>query len=169
MKYQKIDEEFKINSDDYKMIKSDYCDVLKQHGDEFSKPYSWAKELFPKKSRIYFSDLEKMAGIDHLSIYYKQASYHIHASPTGIYNSLGSIKDEKIRQIGYIFGPSNYGLSIPGQLTLISMIQISISLLKIDGNIDRLIRMSIFNKFANNGINEFDNIQNDLKEEIAGD
>lgn len=169
MKYQKIDEEFKINSDDYKMIKSDYCDVLKQHGDEFSKPYSWAKELFPKKSRIYFSDLEKMAGIDHLSIYYKQASYHIHASPTGIYNNLGSIKDEKIRQIGYIFGPSNYGLSIPGQLTLISMIQISISLLKIDGNIDRLIRMSIFNKFANNGINEFDNIQNDLKEEIAGD
>lgn len=169
MKYQKIDKKFKINSDDYKMIKSDYCDVLKQYGDEFSKPYSWAKELFPSKGRIYFSDLEKMAGIDHLSIYYKQASYHIHASPTGIYNSLGSIKDEKTRQIGYIFGPSNYGLSIPGQLTLISLIQISISLLKIDVNIDRLIRMSIFNKFANNGISEFDNIQNEFKDEIIED
>ncbi|MEB7397813.1 hypothetical protein [Staphylococcus epidermidis] len=84
-----------------------------------------------------------------------------------MYNSLGNIKDEKIRQIGYIFGPSNYGLLILGQLTLISLIQISISLLKIDGNIDRLIRMSIFNKFANTAISEFDNIQNKLKEEIS--
>lgn len=43
------------------------------------------------------------------------------------------------------------------------------SLLKIDCNIDRLIRMNIFNKFAENATNKFDSIQKELKQESFED
>ncbi|MFE5131885.1 hypothetical protein ACFRAZ_27945, partial [Bacillus mobilis] len=114
---------------------------------------------------IYFSDLENSAGIDRLSIYYKQASYHIHASPTGLYNSLGDIQDERVQKHGYVFGPSNYGLSIPGQLTIISLMQMATSLLLLNSNIDRLIRATVFRKYADNAMLEFDKVQNEIEQE----
>ncbi|EJS03416.1 DUF5677 domain-containing protein [Bacillus mycoides] len=164
-KYRKKDEEFKLDRIEENNIEKDYKAVLKKYGNDFSKPYSWAKALFPSKNKIYFSDLEKSAGINRLSIYYKQANYHIHASPTGLYNSLGNIQDERLQKYGYVFGPSNYGLSIPGQLTLISLAQIATSLLLLNSNIDRLIRATVFRKYADNAKLEFDRVQNEIEQE----
>lgn len=164
-KYRKKDDEFKLDQIEVNNIEKDYKAVLKKYGNDFSKPYSWAKSLFPSKNRIYFSDLENSAGIDRLSIYYKQASYHIHASPTGLYNSLGDIQDERVQKHGYVFGPSNYGLSIPGQLTIISLMQMATSLLLLNSNIDRLIRATVFRKYADNAMLEFDKVQNEIEQE----
>lgn len=35
--------------------------------------------------------------------YYKQANYQIHSSPTGLYNSLGNIQDERVKCSMIIF------------------------------------------------------------------
>lgn len=170
-KYQELksyrvgDSEFDLNEIQSESIKKDYDEVLRKHGDNFKHPYSWAKSIFPNKRKIFFSDLEKKAKIDRLAIYYKQANYQIHASPTGLYNSLGNIQDERAKQYGYILGPSNYGLSIPGQLTLITLSQISTSLLLLDINMDKLIRASIFQKYINDATIKFDEIQREIEKE----
>ncbi|ARK30088.1 DUF5677 domain-containing protein [Halalkalibacter krulwichiae] len=163
--YLKKDDNFRVNQVEFDSITKDYQELLAKYGRHFSKPYSWAQSIFPHKSKIYFSDLEKNAGIDHLAIYYKLANYHIHASPTGLYNSLGNIEDERIKKYGYVFGPSNYGLSIPGQLTIISLMQISTSLLLLNSNIDRMIRATIFQKFVDDASSEFDRIQKEIEKE----
>ncbi|HFK1782949.1 TPA: DUF5677 domain-containing protein [Bacillus cereus] len=164
-KYRKKDDKFKLDQIEANNIEKNYKVVLKKYGNDFRKPYSWAKALFPSKNKIYFSDLEKNAGINRLSIYYKQANYHIHASPTGLYNSLGNILDERMQKYGYVFGPSNYGLSIPGQLTIISLAQIATSLLLLNSNIDKLIRAKVFRKYADNAGLEFDRVQNEIEQE----
>ncbi|WP_254704096.1 MULTISPECIES: DUF5677 domain-containing protein [Bacillus] len=164
-KYRKKDDKFKLDQIEANNIEKNYKVVLKKYGNDFRKPYSWAKALFPSKNKIYFSDLEKNAGINRLSIYYKQANYHIHASPTGLYNSLGNILDERVHKYGYVFGPSNYGLSIPGQLTIISLAQIATSLLLLNSNIDKLIRAKVFRKYADNAGLEFDRVQNEIEQE----
>lgn len=164
-KYRKKDSDFEIDRIEANNIKKEYYAVLKKHGRDFYKSYSWAKTFFPSKDRIYFSDLEKNAGIDHLSIYYKQANYHIHASPTGLYNSLGNINDDRVQQYGYVLGPSNYGLSIPGQLTIISLAQMSIALLLLNSNMDRLIRATVLKKYMDSATTEFEDIQNQIEQE----
>ncbi|MED1059715.1 DUF5677 domain-containing protein [Bacillus mycoides] len=164
-KYRKKDSDFEIDRIEADNIEKEYNAILKKHGNNFYKPYSWAKTLFPSKDRIYFSDLEKLAGIDHLAIYYKQANYHVHASPTGLYNSLGNIQDERVHQYGYVFGPSNYGLSIPGQLTIISLTQIAGALLLLNPNMDRLIMANVLKKYTDNATLEFDRVQNEIEQE----
>lgn len=164
-KYKIKDDSFELEEKEFGKLKSDYHRILEKYGSSFTKPYSWAKELFPKKDRIYFSDLEKKAGIDHLSIYYKQANYQVHTSPTGLYNSLGNIQDDRVKQYAYVLGPSNYGLSTPGQLTAISLMQITTSLLLLNSNIDRVIRVIILQKLVDDAINEFDKIQAEIEEE----
>ncbi|WP_257009736.1 DUF5677 domain-containing protein [Evansella halocellulosilytica] len=162
--YHKKDKNFKIDQEDYNKIIKDYKLVLQIHGNEFMKPYSWARLLLEKKGKIYFSDLEKNVGVDHLAVYYKQANYHIHASPTGLYESLGDMKINGESQYGAVFGPSNYGLSIPGQLTAISLVQITSSILLLESNIDRLVRCVILQKFLDITLDEFDEVQTNMED-----
>src|SRR5699024_116474 len=163
--YYNKEKYFNLNSTEIKAIEEDYKEILNKYGNDFKHPYSWARCIFPNKPRIYFSDLEKKAGIDHLAIYYKQANYQIHTSPTGLYNSLGNIQDDRVKEYGFILGPSNYGLSIPGQLTMISLAQISTSLLSLDTNIDKMIRTSIFQKYLDRATVNFDSIQTEIEKE----
>ncbi|MFD1039326.1 DUF5677 domain-containing protein [Virgibacillus byunsanensis] len=162
-------EYIKINrdkcSEEYYSIKKEYQKVLNTYGENFRKPYSWVKPLLPNKHKIFFGDLERLAELDTLNIYYQQSNYQIHTSPTGLYNSLGFIKDHPGGKIGAIFGPSNYGLSIPGQLTAISLMQITSSLLLLEPNLDKLVRIKILQKFVNKVQKDFDRIQNEIEDE----
>lgn len=82
-----------------------------------------------------------------------------------MYNSLGNINDDRVQQYGYVLGPSNYGLSIPGQLTIISLAQMSIALLLLNSNMDRLIRATVLKKYMDSATTEFEDIQNQIEQE----
>lgn len=167
-KYHKKDKNFKIDDEYYDIIEKEYLEVLEINGKGFDKQNAWAQSLFPnklKKSPIYFSDLEKNVEIDHLAVYYQQANYQIHASPTGIFNSLGDLKEDGQSQYGVVFGPSNYGLSIPGQLTAISLMQLATSLLLLDSNLDRIIRITILQKFVDLVTEKFTEVQLEIEEQ----
>src|SRR5699024_1222298 len=96
-------------------------------------------------------------------------NYQIHTTPTGLYNSIGNIQNEKVKNTGYILGPSNFGLSIPGQLTLISLAQISTAFLLsnpvMSPNIDMLIRAKILQKHINGATLKFDSVQNEVEKQ----
>ncbi|MED4874574.1 DUF5677 domain-containing protein [Bacillus subtilis] len=138
-----------IKTEDENRYRARRDQIIKKYGKDFEKPHMWAKPLFPqiKDRQIYFSDFEKLVGIDRLTPYYKQANYQVHASPKGIYQSLSM--DSSVEQdSSYLYGGSSYGLRLPGQLTGISLIQITTKLLLLETNIDRLICSITLQKFV---------------------
>lgn len=170
-RYKIIQQESIISKEfgeEYKEAESEKEAVEKKYGKSFSKPYEWARPLFKnkgKKQRIYFSDLEKEAERTIFSSYYKEANNQVHSTGYGIYRSLGGIYHEKVEQFGAVFGPSNYGLSMPGQLTVISLAHNTTSFLLLDSNLDKLIISSVLNLMIDDAQKYFDSVQSEIFED----
>jgi len=86
--------------------------------------------------QIKFSDIEEKVGLQHMRSYYKLASNNVHANPKAVFYRLGlSHLNEDI----LLAGPSNTGLADPANGTVLSICQITTSLLLHDTNLDRLV------------------------------
>ncbi|MCU4668581.1 DUF5677 domain-containing protein [Bacillus paralicheniformis] len=154
-----------LSKDDEKRANLKKEEILKKYGRSFEKPNMWAKPLFPQINRtIYFSDFEKLVGIDRLTPYYKQANYQVHASPKGIFQSL-TMLNEVDQTSFFLYGGSNYGLSDPGSLTAISLHQITVALLYLKPTIDSEIVGLILQKFVEDCIEAFAHIQTGFEAE----
>ena len=85
--------------------------------DKFSGEHGWAYKYI-KGNKCRFSDIEQQAiSYSKMRIYYKHASAIIHLSALGTFDNLSAIEKTDI----FPCGCSNYGLSMPGQLTVISI------------------------------------------------
>ncbi|MBE6173206.1 MAG: hypothetical protein E7153_10250 [Enterococcus faecium] len=161
-KIEKIDN--KRNSDEFISLKAQVEEIKNNYGEKFIyEDYEWARPVLPQiKGRIYFSNLEKKTGNTKLTSYYKMANNQIHSTSFGLYKSFGDMYDSGI---GVIFGPSNYGLSIPGQLTIISIIRSTSSLLTVDSTLDKMMIISVLQKFFERYSSVFDDIQTRIERE----
>lgn len=169
-----IVEEFKIvkhenvknkrKSEEYINLKAKVEKIRHDYGEKFiHEDYEWARPALSKiNGKIYFSHLEKTTGNTKLTSYYKMANNQIHSTSFGLYESFGDMYDSGI---GVVFGPSNYGLSIPGQLTIISIIKCTSSLLTVDPTLDKIMMISILGKFHENYSTVFDDIQTTIERE----
>lgn len=169
-----IVEEFKIlknqnsktekKSEEYSNLKTKVEKIQRDYGEKFIyEDYEWARPALNNiKGKIYFSHLEEKNGNTHLTSYYKMANSQIHSTSFGLYGSFGDIYDS---DIGVVFGPSNYGLSIPGQLTIISIIQCTTALLNMEPTLDKIMLISVLGKFLDNYSNVFDDIQTIIEKE----
>lgn len=100
-------------------------DVVARFGPLINKKdYGWATGVGGCKEPS-FADLESASGLGHLRSYYKWASHEVHADAKGVFAN--------VVNSGYgnvlLTGPSNVGLSDPGQSALISLSQITTFLL----------------------------------------
>lgn len=169
-----IVEEYKIKKNSTKMskeernilegLKKDFFDIKKKYGTKFiQEEYEWARIVFPEvKGKIYFSHLEKKTKSTELTSYYKMANSQIHSTSFGLHQSFGDMDGSRI---GVVYGPSNYGLSIPGQLTIISIIRSTTSLLLVDSTLDKVVNISILQRFFENYSTIFDDIQVEIEKE----
>jgi len=107
-----------------KHLLASYKDVIDAFGKPFGSTYGWAAHHL-KRSKPIFSDLEEAAGRSPTRPYYKMASYNVHASPRGIYDRLGYDAQQMI-----IAGPTNAGLTEPGQNAAFSLTLITHFLLR---------------------------------------
>lgn len=165
--YQRFVPNTKIESDVKRKrhIDNEYKKIRKKYGNNFSKPNGWAYPLFSKeKEKITFWDLEKLANYESTNIYYKEANHHVHISSVGINESLGFIPFYD-NSTTYLYGPSNYGLSKPGQLASISLLQITTKLMVLEPNIDKLIMAGTLKKFTEKCIDVFDQTQMQIRNE----
>ena len=153
------------NSELYLELKKDVQEIIKKYGENFYKSYEWARPLISKNGPIYFKDLEKLSNNNHLEEYYQQANYQIHGSPSGVYYSNGEIEDNRISSATFVFGPSNYGLSLPGQLTAISLSKSIASFLLIKISIDNVIQVNVLSLILNDILDEFNSIQQNILDE----
>jgi hypothetical protein len=99
--------------------------LLKKHGRAFGRGhYGWAAPLFDGKPPE-FSELEKLAGLDHLRPFRDLGTRRVHAGARGTGMGLLRRGPHLILQSG----PTNYGLAESGHGSLISLSQTTITLL----------------------------------------
>ena len=116
-----------------------YDEVIAKYGKTFKESYGWASNFITNK-RVTFADIEKDILLDHMRPYYKWASQNIHAGTKGINNKLGMCEST---EDFLLVGQSNSGMTDPAHSSAISLAQITIELLNIEPNIDRLVIMKI--------------------------
>ena len=112
-----------------------YQKAKDQFGSSFCTDYGWAATIIDKKP-IRFSDIEEKVKMEHMRSYYKLASNNVHANPKGVYYRLGLSQTNKDILLA---GPSNTGLADPANGTVISICQITTSLLLREPNLDRVV------------------------------
>ncbi|NGM71361.1 hypothetical protein G6M89_20575 [Natronolimnobius sp. AArcel1] len=95
----------------------------------------WAAEAHSGNGGPSIHSMKEEVGLEHLSPYYKLACEAIHAGSKGTLDRLGIIRHEDIEQPEVLLsGPSNAGLNLPGQLTAISLAQVTNNLLTVHLN-----------------------------------
>lgn len=100
-------------------------DVVTRFGPLINKKdYGWATGVGGRREPT-FADLESTSGLGHLRSYYKWASHEVHADAKGM---AANIVSNGYNQV-LLTGPSNMGLAAPGQSALISLFQITTSML----------------------------------------
>jgi hypothetical protein len=90
----------------------------------FKNDYGWTSDII-KEGNPTFLKIEKEVHLDHLHPYYKMANIPVHAGSKGIKFYLSSPDSNH----NIPAGPSNLGMSEPGQLTAISLLQLNTLLL----------------------------------------
>lgn len=110
--------------------------------------YDWAKEsgVFPdRKKRITFNDLQKACDIntDVWKTQYDLANKLVHASPQGTFARLGNIGSFPVIPVGR----SDYGISVPGEHSAISLAQISAMFFTLLPESDTLVQMQNINRW----------------------
>ncbi len=133
--------EILISQSEFESLKSSHDELVKHFGKPFSGDYGWAASVIKKNRPITMKDIECSIQFDHWRPYYRMASDNVHANAHGIYYRLGlsQTTDDKI----LLAGPSNMGLAEPGHSAAISLLQITVALLMIEPNLDRLTHSSI--------------------------
>ncbi len=123
-----------LTEGELRMIEERARELTDRFGSQYGEVYGWAASALNSR-RPTFSDIERNVGLDHMRPYYKLASHNVHANPKGALFRLGLIGEESV----LLAGPSNAGLVEPAHGTAISLGLITISLLTLESNLDRLV------------------------------
>ncbi|PPK75302.1 hypothetical protein B0F87_106150 [Methylobacter tundripaludum] len=149
-----------ISQEEMSIIKDDYDALIEKYGKNYGSDYGWASEAMGLKKPT-FRDIELAVELDHYRPYYKAASANIHANPAGVLSRLGLFPEEDI----LLAGPSNIGLCEPAQSTIISLTQITTSLLTYNANIDFLVVCKAMSEYGKKAEKTFIEIERKICEQ----
>lgn len=160
-----IIEEYHRSSDDLKLELEDKIDKLKDlYGEKFiSKRGGWYAHNEPKSQNRGSKYLEKEVNVEHMNYWHKLACVNVHAGSDSLTSKLGLMKHLENKII--LAGPTNYGLSIPAQLTTISLSQITMVLLLSKPKIENIILSNAIVSFGKEVSNDFVECQLKLEED----
>ena len=108
-----------------------YDDLVARYGPKYAGPYGWAHAALVSddsafNDRVTFATLEEAVELDHLRPYYRMASHGTHANPKGILFTPDLMSSQPPILLA---GPSSTGFADPGQSALISLNQVTATLL----------------------------------------
>lgn len=128
--------------DELEEIKDELVDQFGESIDDNGYGSGWAAEAHSGNGGPSIHSMKEEVDLEHLSPYYKLACESVHAGSKGTLDRLGIIRHEDIEQPGVLLaGPSNAGLNLPGQLTAISLAQVTTDLLMMHLNSPSLADM----------------------------
>lgn len=152
-----------LSEEEVAELKDIYDGLIRRFGNNYRFDYGWAS-VVTESARPTFRDIEKSAGLEHLRPYYKMACDNVHANPRGILFKLGLYPESGDILLA---GPSNIGLTDPGQLTALSLAQITTTLLTHQPNIDLLTVCKIMMTLERETGRAFSDAENSIKAKIA--
>jgi hypothetical protein len=117
--------------------------LIARYGGAYDENYGWASEAL-RNPRPNFTDIEADAGLAHLRPHYRLASHNVHANPKGVLFKLGLFPNAEM----LLAGPSDLGLADPGHSAAISLAQMTMSLLTLKPNLDRLVVCEILTRLV---------------------
>ena len=124
----------------------------------------WAAEAHSGNGRPSIHNMKEEADLEHLSPYYKLACESVHAGSKGTLDRLGILRHEDIEQPEVLLaGPSNAGLNLPGQLTAISLAQVTTDLLLMCPNSSSLADMQGMQMLIDDIEQNFADVSEDLQ------
>lgn len=137
--------------------------LIDRFGKSYDSDYGWASHIL-EKTKPTFRDIEGTVNLDYMRPYYRMASHNIHASPKSLFFKLGLTPNSDDILMA---GPSNSGLADPGHCTALSLMQVTITLLTKEPNIDRLIicdmMMNLSEEIGDNFILSHNRLENKIK------
>lgn len=108
-------------------------ELVEQFGDSIDDGgygSGWAAEAHSGNGGPSLHSMKEEVDLEHLTPYYKLACESVHAGSKGTLDRLGIIRHEDIEQPEVLLaGPSNAGLNLSGQLTAVSLAQVTTDLL----------------------------------------
>lgn len=135
-----------------------------EHEPKFDSDYGWAAEALGIE-RPYLFYIEKSVGLDHFRPYYKLACHNVHASSKGSTERLGMPGGSDV----LLAGPSNTGLSDPGQNSAISLYRSSLALGLLVPTLDSLVGLRVLAGLVGDTCQAFNAADDKLKEDARGD
>lgn len=144
-----------IPDEENTIIAEKYDEVLKRYGQSFGEDYGWSAPYL--KGKPNFSNIEKSVDLYFLRPFYQFACDHIHAGISGVLFKLGAPNIDSI-----LAGPSEYGLSEPGQKTGITLCLLTSLLIQIFQSLDLLIAVQAMSLISQNACRIFSKIENSL-------
>jgi hypothetical protein len=127
-----------LKNSELDLINQSYEEVLRKYGKVFSGNYGWAAAAL-QHNHPTFKDIEKSVGTRHLRSHYRMASHGVHANPKGIYFTLTSMFPTSV----ILAGPSNAGLTDPGQNAAFSLVDVSATLTRLAPNFDHQLSVRV--------------------------
>ena len=104
--------------------------LVERFAKRFKEPYGWAADALDRdveaRGLSGFAAIEKVVELDHLRAHYRFASHPTHGNPKGVLFNPDFSGD------GVLAGPSPEGLADPGHCALISLTQLTATLLVLD-------------------------------------
>lgn len=102
-------------------FRADRQSVVDRFGPGYQRPWGWAKPLFPSNIRPDFSQIEELAGIEHLRPWVQLSHHTIHSGATGALH----VRDLYGKGKLMLAGPSDSDLADPAQASLVSLSQVT--------------------------------------------
>jgi hypothetical protein len=127
-----------IDDAEFAQLRARRDQLVARFGRPYGKDNGWAAEVLASQPPT-FADIERSTDLHHWRPHYKLASHNVHSGPTGIRSRLGLLQPGTL-----LAGPSNAGLAEPGHATALSLALLTIHLLNLRPNVDRLTADRIF-------------------------
>lgn len=123
-------------------IREELIDKFGESIDDNGYGSGWAAEAHSGNGGPSINSMKEEVNFEHLTPYYKLACESVHAGSKGTLDRLGVIRHEDIEHPDVLLaGPSNAGLNLPGQLTAISLAQVTTDLLSLQVNTLSVVEM----------------------------
>jgi hypothetical protein len=138
--------------------------LLDTYGKEYDGLWGWAADAVGK-DRPRFTDIESAAGLEHHRPYHKFASkMNIHAGSKGAVSQLGVMKERAGMTAS---GPTNFGFSLPGTHTGVSIHQLTTALLayQVDAGhrpFEAMLDMAVIGRFLDDIMEAFPAVEEEI-------